>query len=150
MTDANNLNFDSVISDELGGGQEGDPIINKYNTDINTKTLEVLNEKNPIKKYELQTQLNSINRQKTFYIIKQYFKKFIFYIFLLGLFSLNLIAVAVSLSMNRNKSILFKIFSSIYAFFFSILYILINYRHYRLDIKKEINTICPNKPFKFF
>jgi len=150
MTDTNNLNFDSVISDELEGDPEGDPIINKYNTDINIKTLEVLNEKDLIKKYELQTQLNSINRQKTFYIIKQYFKKFIFYIFLLGLFSLNLIAVAVSLSMNRNKSILFKIVSSIYAFFFSILYILINYKHYRLDIKKEINTICPNNPFKFF
>ena len=68
-----NLNFDSVISDELGGVSEGDPTINKYNTDINTKTLKVLQETNPTKKYVLQTELNGINRQKTFYIIKQYY-----------------------------------------------------------------------------
>ena len=106
-------------------------------------------EKNPVKRYQLQSQLNTLRRKEIFHIIGVYIKKFLFYLLLLVLFSFNLIAVAVSLSVNRGTSLPWKIMSAIYAFLFSIIYILINYRHYRLDIKKEVNTICPNNPFNF-
>ena len=143
-----NINMD-IINEELGQNNSAiDPEINKYNTEINTNTLKLLKEKNPVKKYTIQTQINSLNRQKIYYTIKQYIKKFIFYLFLLLLFTLNLISVAIALSVHRNDSIFFRIGASIYAFFFSFLYILLNYRYYRLEVKKDINTICPNNPFK--
>ena len=138
-----------IINEELGNNSSAqDPEINKYNTEINEKTLKLLQEKNTLKKYTIQTEIDSLNRNKTYYIIKQYIKKFIFYLFLLLLFTLNLISVAIALSVHRNDSIVFKLVASIYAFFFSFLYILLNYRYYRLEIKKEVNTICPNNPFK--
>lgn len=138
-----------IINEELGKNNSAqDPKINKYNTEINEKTLKLLQEKNTLKKYTMQTEIDSLNRQKTYYIIKQYIKKFIFYLFLLLLFTLNLISVAIALSVHRNDSIVFKLVASIYAFFFSFLYILLNYRYYRLEVKKEVNTICPNNPFK--
>jgi lipopolysaccharide export LptBFGC system permease protein LptF len=138
-----------IINEELGNNSSAqDPEINKYNTEINEKTLKLLQEKNTLKKYTIQTEIDSLNRNKTYYIIKQYIKKFIFYLFLLLLFTLNLISVAIALSVHRNDSIVFKLVASIYAFFFSFLYILLNYRYYRLEVKKEVNTICPNNPFK--
>ena len=142
-------NIDNLVLGELEDTTQGDAILNQYKTNINTVLLEKLKEKNPVKRYELQSQLNTLRRKEIFHIIGVYIKKFLFYLFLLVLFSFNLIAVAISLSVNRGTSMPRKIMSAIYAFFFSIIYILINYRHYRLDVKKEVNTICPNNPFKF-
>ena len=53
------------------------------------------------------------------------------------------------MSCSKGQTIFFRIISAMYAFFFSILYILINYRYYRLTIKKDTTTcnICPNNPF---
>jgi hypothetical protein len=142
-------NIDNLVLGELEDTTQGDAILNQYKTNINTVLLEKLKEKNPVKRYELQSQLNTLRRKEIFYVIGVYIKKFLFFLFLLVLFSFNLIAVAISLSVNRGTSMPRKIMSAIYAFFFSIIYILINYRHYRLDVKKEVNTICPNNPFKF-
>ena len=145
----NNGKIDTLVLGELEDTTQGDAVLNQYKTQINTVLLEKLEEKNPVKRYQLQSQLNTLRRKEIFHIIGVYIKKFLFYLFLLVLFSFNLIAVAISLSVNRGTSLPWKIMSAIYAFFFSIIYILINYRHYRLDIKKEVNTICPNNPFKF-
>jgi hypothetical protein len=147
--DDNSGNIDNLVLGELDNTIDGDAVLNQYKTDINTTLLQLLNEKDPIKRYSIQKTLNSFRRKEMFYVIGVYIKKFIFYIFLVILFSFNLIAVAISLSINRGSALPKKILSSVYAFFFSIIYILINYRHYRLDIKKEVNTICPNNPFKF-
>tara|TARA_B110001469_G_C9581781_1_gene288569 strand:+ start:33 stop:482 length:450 start_codon:yes stop_codon:yes gene_type:complete len=147
--DDNSGNIDNLVLGELDNTIDGDAVLNQYKTDINTTLLQLLNEKDPIKRYSIQKTLNSFRRKEMFYVIGVYIKKFIFYIFLVLLFSFNLIAVAISLSINRGSALPKKILSSVYAFFFSIIYILINYRHYRLDIKKEVNTICPNNPFKF-
>ena len=147
--DDNSGNIDNLVLGELDNTIDGDAVLNQYKTDINTTLLQLLKEKDPIKRYSIQKTLNSFRRKEMFYVIGVYIKKFIFYIFLVLLFSFNLIAVAISLSINRGSALPKKILSSVYAFFFSIIYILINYRHYRLDIKKEVNTICPNNPFKF-
>ena len=85
-----------------------------------------------------------------YYELKKFINKFLFYIFLLLLFTLNLISVVVSLSVNRNKSTIFKIISAIYAFCFSAVYILINYKYYKLQINKQYNVICSNNPFNLF
>jgi lipopolysaccharide export LptBFGC system permease protein LptF len=139
--------IDDMVSSELSN--HPDPKINEFNNKIQKKTIELYKEKEPLKKYQLQTELDTLHRDKMYYTFKKYVHKFIFYIFLLILFTLNLISVAVSLSVNRNKSIVFKLISGIYAFCFSILYIFINYRYFKLEVKKEINTICSNNPFIF-
>lgn len=140
--------LDNVVSDELLS--HPDPKINDFNNKINKATLKVLQEKDPYKKYTLQSELSALQRAKMYYELKKILNKFLFYIFLLLLFTLNLISVVVSLSVNRNKSILFKIISAVYAFCFSALYIFINYRYYKLQIKKEYNVICSNNPFNLF
>lgn len=147
MSKDTNTSIDGMVSSELSS--HPDPKINEFNNNIQKKTIELYKEKDPLKKYQLQTELDALHRAKMYYTFKKYVHKFIFYIFLLILFTLNLISVVVSLSVNRNKSIVFKIISGIYAFCFSIIYIFINYRYYKLEIKKEINTICSNNPFIF-
>jgi len=145
--DNKDISIDGMVSSELS--YHPDPKINEFNIKIQKKTIKVYQEKDPLKKYQLQTELDALHRAKLYYVIKQYIHKYIFYIFLLILFTLNLISVVVSLSVNRNKSIVFKLISGIYAFCFSILYIFINYRYYKLEVKKELNTICSNNPFNF-
>ena len=140
--------LDNVVSDELLS--HPDPKINDFNNKINKATIKVLQEKDPYKKYTLQSKLSALQRAKMYYELKKILNKFLFYIFLLLLFTLNLISVVVSLSVNRNKSILFKIISAVYAFCFSALYIFINYKYYKLQIKKEYNVICSYNPFNLF
>ena len=140
--------LNNVVSNELLS--HPDPKINDFNNKINKATIKVLQEKDPYKKYTYQTELSALQRSKMYYEFKKFINKLLFYIFLLILFTLNLISVVVSLSVNRNKSILFKLISAIYAFCFSALYIFINYRYYKLQIKKEYNVICSNNPFNLF
>jgi hypothetical protein len=140
--------MDNIVSDELLS--HPDPKINDFNNKINKATIKVLQAKDPYKKYTLQSKLSALQRAKMYYEIKKILNKFLFYIFLLILFIINLISVVVSLSSNRGKTILFKIISAIYAFCFSALYILINYKYYKLQIKKEYNVICSNNPFNLF
>jgi hypothetical protein len=140
--------LDNMVSDELLS--HPDPKINDFNNKINKATIKVLQEKDPYKKYTLQSELSALQRSKLYYEFKKFINKLLFYIFLLLLFTLNLVSVVVSLSVNRNKSIVFKIISATYAFCFSALYIFINYRYYKLQVKKEYNVICSNNPFNLF
>ena len=109
----------------------------------NTKTT------NKQDKAKLGIQISSLKSEKSYYIFKNYLKKFLANLLILGLFTVNLISVGVSMSCSKGKSIFFRIISALYAFFFSILYILVNYRYYRLGLKKDTTTcnICPNNPF---
>ena len=74
----NNLNFDNIIDTELGGSTNGDIELNKINTQINSKLLEVLQEKDPVIKYQKQSELDALYRERTYYYIKSYLKKTLF------------------------------------------------------------------------
>ena len=155
--DSNTSNVDSknFISDELEGSTKGDSELNRLNTEINKKTYEVLNETDPDKKYKLQSELNSLKRERTFYFAKSYIKKTLFFIFLVMLFSINFISLAASLSINRTEGIVMRIVGGMYAFFFSFIYLILNYKTYKLPkvlAEHDLSyiAICPNNPFKFF
>jgi lipopolysaccharide export LptBFGC system permease protein LptF len=151
----NNTNFDNIIDNELGGSTKGDIELNKINTEINSKLLEVLQEKDPVIRYQKQSELDALYRERTYYYIKSYLKKTLFLLFLILLFTINLISVAASLSINRSEGIILRVVGAIYAFFFSIIYLLLNYKQYKIPKILETKTlsqiaICPNDPFKFY
>jgi len=81
----------------------------------------------------------------------KYFMKFITYLAIFGLFTINLIAVTISLSCNSEESLPFKILSALYALFFGVMYIIFNYYIYRVQIKGEITKckFCRTNPFGF-
>ena len=78
--DDNSGNIDNLVLGELDNTIDGDAVLNQYKTDINTTLLQLLNEKDPIKRYSIQKTLNSFRRKEMFYVIGVYIKKFIFYI----------------------------------------------------------------------
>lgn len=69
------------------------------------------------------------------------------FIFIFLLFVFNLMAVSISLQCNREQGILFKVSSTLFAFMFGILYILVNYLMYRVKLKGYPCDICSNDPF---
>ena len=151
-SNSNNTNF---ISDELEGSTKGDSELNRLNTAINQKLYEILNEKDPDKKYKLESELGALKRERTYYYLKIYIKKTLFFLFLVMLFSFNFISLAASLSINRTEGIVMRIVGGIFAFFFSIIYLILNYKKYKLPkalAEKDLSyiAICPNNPFKFF
>tara|TARA_B100000787_G_scaffold169792_1_gene162267 strand:- start:3298 stop:3726 length:429 start_codon:yes stop_codon:yes gene_type:complete len=137
-----------VILDELDLKPTGVNTVS-FDTRINKLISSMVNTEDSKTKRDLQTQINILKKEKSYYKVKQYFKKFMANIFILGLFTINLIAVAVSMSCSRNQGIFKRLTSALYAFFFSLLYIPINYRYYRLTVKKDTTScnICPNNPF---
>jgi len=137
----------SIITDELNKKDLSESQI--YDNKINNLIVKFTKTSSVSEQKKLQYQINQIKRDKSYYIFKNYIKKFLVNIFILCLFTLNLIAVSLSMSCSKGQTIFFRIISAMYAFFFSILYILINYRYYRLTIKKDTTTcnICPNNPF---
>ena len=58
------------------------------------------------------------------------------------LFTINLIAVSLSLQCNRNKNIFFKISASIFAFMFGLFYIIINFYYFKISKATGANQIC--------
>lgn len=137
-----------VILDELDLKKSGINTLN-YDTKIN-KLIATLVKTNDIsKKRKIQKEINRLKKEKSYDQIKQYFKKFMANLFILGLFTTNMIAVAVSMSCSRRLGLFKRIMSALYAFFFSVLYIFINYRYYRLGVKKDTTScnICPDNPF---
>ena len=123
--------------------------LDRYDNEINKLIVQLMKTSNMSQKIEIKTKINKLKRDKTYYQFKNYIKKFLANILILGLFTFNFIAVGVSMSCSKGRPIYFRILSALYAFFFSILYILINYRYYRLGQKKDTTTcnICPNNPF---
>ena len=81
----------------------------------------------------------------------KYIKKYMLYIAIFALFTMNLVAVSISIQCNRNKSIFLKIISAIYAFFFGFMYIIFNYYFYRISIKGDYTScnFCRDRPFSF-
>ena len=57
---------------------------------------------------------------------------FIRFIFVLVLFTINFLALSLSLQCNRDKSIFHKVFVGMYAFLFGFIYLFVNYYSYRV------------------
>jgi lipopolysaccharide export LptBFGC system permease protein LptF len=93
------------------------------------------------------------SEQKTIkeYTIWDFLTKFILYVAIFALFTMNLLAVSMSIQCNRNKSIFLKIVSAIYAFFFGFMYIIFNYYFYRITVKNDYTScnFCGDYPFTF-
>ena len=84
----------------------------------------------------------------------KYLRRFIMYVGIFALITVNLFAVSVSLQVNRKSGVLIKLLSAIYAFVFGIIYILLNYYYYRVIVKgpeyaKSSVFFCKDNAFPF-
>lgn len=92
-------------------------------------------------------EMSKLNKMINFFG-KYVYKSFIFtFVFLL--FTINIIAVSISLQCNKNEGIFFKISSALFAFMFGIFYIIMNYYMYRVQIMNNPCVICNTKIFGF-
>jgi len=80
-------------------------------------------------------------------VILDGFYKSLIFIFIFLMFVFNMMAVSISLQCNRDQGMLFKLSSSLFAFMFGILYIIVNYYMYRVRLKGYPCDICSNDPF---
>ena len=81
--------------------------------------------------------------------ISYYFKKSLIYIGIFILFTINIIALSISLQCNRDRYFSIRFVSAIFAFLFGLIYIGFNYIQYRINIKKDPWQLCGNDPFPF-
>ena len=79
-----------------------------------------------------------------------YLKYLWIFVFVFFLFTMNLFAVSISLQCNKNESIFFRIVSAMFAFFFGLVYIALNYFSYRISIlKARCQFKKDDNPFSF-
>ena len=137
----------SFIEKELEN--TGSNNLNRYENKINNLIANLVKSTNETDKRKLMKEINKAKRDKTYYMLSNYFKTFLVYVFIVLLFTVNFIAVAISMSCSRGESITKRLFTALYAFFFSVIYIFLNYRYYRLTVKRDTTScnICPNNPF---
>ena len=76
-----------------------------------------------------------------------YVKKSLIYFGIFVLFTINIIALSISLQCNQDRYLGFRITSALFAFLFGIVYIMFNYLQYRVKIKKQTCELCGNEPF---
>ena len=85
----------------------------------------------------------------TFAIINKYVKKALIYILIFVIFTINLIALSISLQCNQGRYFSYRLVSAIFAFLFGIIYIGFNYLQYRVKIKNDPCLLCGEMPFPF-
>lgn len=80
-----------------------------------------------------------------------YVRRFSLYLMILCLIIINLCAVSIALqcAKTESKGLFGKIFSALFAFVFGIIYIMVNYKYYRVDIKGDKCSICSTHIFPF-
>jgi len=76
-----------------------------------------------------------------------YVKKSLLYFGIFILFTINIIALSISLQCNQDRYIGYRFVSAVFAFLFGLVYIMLNYLQYRLKIKGETCNLCGNEPF---
>ena len=79
--------------------------------------------------------------------IKYYVKKSLIYFGVFILFTINLIALSISLQCNQDRYFGFRVVSALFAFLFGLVYIMFNYLQYRVNIKGKTCELCGNNPF---
>jgi hypothetical protein len=82
-------------------------------------------------------------------ILSRNFSRSLIFVFVFFLFAINFLAVSVSLQCNKDKGLMFKLSSTMFAFMFGFLYIILNYYMYRVKLKGDPCDICSNEPFPF-
>ena len=70
--------------------------------------------------------------------LSYYVKKSLIYFGIFILFTINLIALSISLSCNQDRYFGFRLVSALFAFLFGLVYIMFNYLQYRVKIKGEM------------
>ena len=93
--------------------------------------------------------MNNNSEKETTNILSRNFSRSLIFIFVFFLFTINFLAVSVSLQCNKDKGLMFKISSTMFAFMFGFLYIILNYYMYRVKLKNDPCDICSNEPFPF-
>lgn len=99
----------------------------------------------------ITTSVNSqVLETRTMDLIKDVgFKSFLF-VLVFSLFTINMIAVSLSLQCNRMRSLPFKLSSALFAFLFGFIYIIVNYLNYRVKMQHDPCYLHANDPFPFF
>ena len=89
------------------------------------------------------------NEGDSYFVI--YLKYLWIFVFVFFLFTINLLAVSISFQCNKKaKSLAYRIGSAIFAFFFGIVYIALNYYSFKVGVLEQycdFNTDV--QPFKF-
>ena len=75
--------------------------------------------------------------------------KAIIFIFVFILFTINLLAVSLSLQCNEGRDIFFKLSSAMFAFMFGIFYIIVNYLSYKINMRRNPCLLNSHNPFPF-
>ena len=75
--------------------------LDRYDNEINKLIVQLMKTSNMSQKIEIKTKINKLKRDKTYYQFKNYIKKFLANILILGLFTFNFIAVGVSMSCSK-------------------------------------------------
>lgn len=123
-----------------------DPTLKKYNIEISQLTIKINQTTDKNERARLVKERENIQYNKSMYLLKLYLKKLLFYFFVFALFSFNLIVVAVSMSCSLGESFFKRVISGIFAFFFGIIYLVINYKYYKLRSNVSC-VIQPNNPY---
>ncbi len=80
----------------------------------------------------------------------KYVWKFTLYYLIVLLFVVNFTSASIALQVNREKNIFSKILSFIFALFFGIVYIFINYYYYRIQVKGDASAFfCSENIYPF-
>ena len=80
----------------------------------------------------------------------KYVWRFTLYYLIVLLFVVNITAASIALQINRGKNFFSKMMAFIFALFFGIIYILINYYYYRILVKGETSSyFCSENIFPF-
>ena len=79
--------------------------------------------------------------------LSYYVKKSLLYFGIFILFTINLIALSISLSCNQDRYFGFRLVSALFAFLFGLVYIMFNYLQYRVKLNNKACNLCGNEPF---
>ena len=74
---------------------------------------------------------------------------FLKYSFFVGILTLNFLGLSVSLNCNADQELMTRIFSAIFAFFFGVVYLLINYYTYKVLSQGKMCKMNRDKLFPF-
>ena len=78
----------------------------------------------------------------------EYSRKGLIYLLIFVFFTINFIALSISIQCNRDKPLMFRIASGMFAFMFGVLYIIFNYFVYRIKITSDTCEIRGDNIFK--
>lgn len=138
-----------IIEKSISGESEYDTTIDKINRQQRELVkLYYLTDDIEARKV-IDKKLNQLNSERSTSGFWNFVKTIVVYLLIFALLVVNFFAVSLSLSCNKGSNIIFKIVSAIFALLFGIIYIIINFRVYKVQIG-EYCEMCKQNPFPFF